>query len=722
MVTIPVSTMAQLQAALISSVGGDIIEMAAGNYTGTCSAGTSMSKSSEVIVRPANRNSPPVVLDGHVLIQNASNITLDGINFIGTSIESTKLGVDYPLSNEAWRFDSCSNMKVINCIIDFWRNAVRIRTPGANYEIAYNRFSRIGIDPVHSTGATVNHYWHHNSFVDPRIDVSRYNESDRHPDCLQIRAEDFQVAAGVLHQNLRIEDNLFEDPQGRQKQIFLSKEIGAAANPPGWTGTKVKRNALFSSRWNGIHIQGGLLSEIDGNLIRHTNIGLNQKPYIDIENISSGSITNNVYPRAIGYSNGALASQFTVTGNVLSTTAFPPGWVDLVDGENVGPYTGETTPPDAPTRPTEEWSNPPTNTISSHGRIGANVQVLGTDPAKYTGVLIIPDTAPAFADVSANAVSGQPAPNVRWIAPTVTTPKPFIFANPPFNAAGSVRLEMTAPVPTNYDLYAVDAGETLADITWEWKVNGGSVWSGMSTYTGTFTAPGSVPPPAPLDPLTATQWEFFGSVFAVTGMESRYTQQLRLINDAPTVVGLQWTPDDGTTWYECREVSTDVYELQPSAPGQREHTVGFEEVLSVRIRYSINTTFGPASVDTKTITGPATPPPPTPFDDGDILTDSGGNVWLIGGRPMSIAHRVRPDRVRNSDIVLTRSGDRVTVDLIDTPPGAVGVIVVYNSKPYLIHNGRARFEVVVGEDLVYIYAFNQAAIPGLMRYFPIPAS
>lgn len=731
---------ADLKTAIQNSVGGDTIKVAPGKY-GSIVFTTAINKSSDVTIASANVSNPAYFGDGQLKFgAGCSHLIIDGINWIGSAVESTKNGVTYPASDDPLYFDSASFIKLKNVLFQFYRNGLRFQSCISDIEVSYCEFSQIGIDPLKIYGSCDNINLHHNVWRDFRIDGARRTEDIRHPDGVQARTNKGQVNNNPMN-NLIIEDNYFDDPSGYSKAFFLSNEGQGGGVPTpgiGYTNSIIRRNYIAVGRFCAIQLDGGTNQIIQGNVIRAYNTGVNESPIIKVRfSDSSGTVSNNV--QAIRrdannnilttpiptFTDGAVSSNFTVSGNKASDSEFPTGWVDLKPGVNVGPYTdGSANTPVTPTRPTVEWDNPPANTDSGHGRFGTVTKIEGLLPARYTAVLIIPSDAPAFSDVSVGAQSGNEASNARWWKSGNAAPGKFKFANPLYNAAGAIRLEMIGSI-TDLDTWSVAAEATLSGLTWEWKFNTGTVYSGQSTYTGSVTAP--VAPPTPvLSALTDTQWEFVGSVKKADGFDDRFIQDLRILSTGPAYVGIQWTPLNGDgVWRDLSFIETDssgakVWRLLPLVNGGTEHTAQYQETKNIYIRYSDGTTYSPQSTTYKGFTGPTFVSYPG-YEPGTKIRHTNGTALTIAGTRLSIPQVNGPMAVNYDDVSVSRNNTIITVTLPNLPPiGATNQEVVYNSKKfYPDSNGIVTFTALNNNPFFLIRGTNENKI-GPSIYFFIP--
>lgn len=485
MVTTIVSTTAQLSSMMDTHSGGDTLLLAGGIYSKLTK--TDKVYASDLIIKAQTPSNPPVFNDQGMNLLRCSHIKLDGIVFQGTAVESTKGGVQYPLTGniknqEALVCESCSYITLRNCRVTFYMNGIRFQKCPSNMTIERCTIRQIQVDPIMVYGGSDYYSCLFNAIYDFRIDSSRRNEYNRHPDGGgQIRPNRGEVTGGNPMDYATIEGNYVDDPTGYAKGIFCNTE--GTTPGVGFRWLTIKDNEINIGRYSGIEITGPQNLSCTGNRCRRYNAGVGETPALEISFVGSGTISNNVWPRNPRFTDGAAANQYTMSNNTTSTTANPTGWVDKVPGVNCGAYSdGDPETPVGPTQPTIE---------GSHGRF-ANYEAVPLNAGYYAPVLIVQKTAPAFMALSESSANG------RWIRDGISTPKPFEYADPKFNAAGSLRLRCKGGSGGLLSVYSATPGQSLNDLAWEWTE--GTSWSGMSTYTADITIPAPEEPP-PDDPV-----------------------------------------------------------------------------------------------------------------------------------------------------------------------------------------------------------------------------
>ena len=710
------TSLSVLGTAIQDASGGDQIVVAGGPYTGIVNLTSGTSKASELIIRGSNPNSPPVI-NGRLQIQGqARNLTFRRLNFVGTEYDTGSNGVRYPTASEPLRFDdNRGGIKLFACLFDFYLNGLKFqRCESGGAEVAYCNFERMCVDPLMVYGVMPGFYFHHNSVIKQLTDPARRNVSTRHPDATHIRPNEGQVGTNPMA-NMRIEYNLLDDPSGYLKGFFCNNEKNTVG--VGFTDPIFFNNDIRLGRYAGIELTGGTNSLIERNRLRPYDAGVDENPSIEIElAVSTGIIRNNVTARAIVYKGGALASNFTVTGNSVSSTASPTGFVEMVDGTNcgIGAYVddGGAVTPDAPS---QEWSNPPTNTASKDGRVGTYYEIAGT-PTRYGAVLIVPSASLAWDVVS--ALPTTPGTDVSatlfWRPDGGTSDKRVRVGDPATNASGSRRFDLIGAASDAVTAYSVLAGESMSGIKWGYKR--ASIASPLATYTGGFTAP-PAPPVEDVDPLAADQWEFVGSVYEVS--PGRFTKALRIIPIVgPAYTGLQWDKSDGV-WRSLIAVGTDggatTYQLEPSEPGGVEHTVQYAQTLNIRLRYAVSQVYSPASLTTKGFTGPNAPDPIDPYEPGDLLT-LGGQFATLAGVPVSIPTSLnRPDMP--VDLYMERVGDTVTIAMSPVlPGGADRQGILYAGEIHWPVGDVVTFTAVSGKRFCLAMAWGPTGTPSIAQH------
>lgn len=713
MTTTIVSTTAQLDSILSSASAGDIIKLNAGTYTKLTKS--NLNKAGEVFITYNNVNDLPVFNNQGVDFTNCSNITFDGINFIGLGVESVKSGVSYPSISEPVRFEECSNIKLRNCTFRFYMNCIKFQRCTSGLTVQFCTIQQIQVDPIMVYGSADDILFEYVLFDDWRIDASRRNEFNRHPDSTHIRPNASQVGNNPMS-NLTIRRCYINDPSGIAKGFFCQNE----KNTPGlgFVSPNIEDCYIRIGRYSPIELSGGENCVIEGNLIRRVDAGVKESPHIIVKYpVASGIIRNNVVPLrkdltvgpAITFEDGASSSNFILTGgdgpNVVSDTAVPVGWVDLVPGVNVGAFTDPgDVPPTAPETPDTEWADPE-NTISSDGRfVPAAAPVLEL-PGRYTGELVIPTISPARAASLVNSVvPGAEVSNFSWT--DGTNIGGFRVAQTAVNGAGWRRFEMTGQDPA---IYTVAAAGVKSGLKWRYNVNG--IWSEYTPYTGTVTAPGDPPVDETLDPLESDQWEVLPTPVEV--IPGRFTY---LIHEVPGlapagITAMQWTFDG--TWRNCSETGAGTWQLQPLENNGLEHTVGYlgapDQTLTIEVRYSMGEEFSEASLTTKSFTGPTPPPPAATFEPGMILRLSGSNLNVVGHQ----ATYPRPNRPSMIDVEGSSAysdAGTIYVQLPENPPpGAVGQRVFYGGKRYTVDDtGKVSFPEQVGVNFALARGFDDS--------------
>lgn len=685
-----------------------------------------------VTIRAQDVNDPPIWRGAGFDTNGVTGLTMDGLHFIGNQFED---GTIYPDGNRILSFDNHKNFWIKNITVSFHRNQLWLRL-GSDFVMEYCHFERCGIDNV-QWYAPVDRYWiHHNQFDNPMINYARHGESDRHPDVFQVRSSS---SYGWRNSNGGLcERNYFVFDPRSGKPWFMNNprnngDTPSYTGPPGdveefgYKFITVRDNYMNVGRQHCITTEGTLDCVIEGNLIR-SQPNPQDVPSINLwgDNIDT-LYKDNVMPRTYYIASDAVRGEGRGDGinkgnkvfinNVISASAVPPDWVPLVPGENVGPYAEDTTPtPETPARPVDEFVEG--TSINKDGRIGTYTPLPGISPTRWTGVLIIPSTAPAG--------EVDDAPNrLRWKTSAMSEYRPFKLANPSVNASGAYRYEMTGLPNDPVTTYSVLENTTFDDIVWSWSKNG--VWSLDSSYEGSFTSPDEVDPPTELVALQSDEWEFVGDVYAVPGLNNRFTKKIRIIPaTGPTYTGLQWDKSDDI-WRTLLNTGTDgegaiLWELQPLETSGIEHTVGHEETLTIRLRYSTGAEFSPASATTKSFTGPE--PPLDEYERGDQLVLDSSPITIAGiAATRSLLDRPTRPEILKENLNVHHVSGIVTVQIPSAPPaGTIGQFVTYAGDIYFIdEDGNVAFNYVSGKDYGLIRSYNDLGHCSAPVRFPIPA-
>lgn len=698
MAILPASTTEQIGVQLTAAVAGDFVDIAPGTY-GLTTLATGVNKTGMVTVRPQDRDNPPNFPNRAFALTGARYITFDGLACIGTAVESTSSsGVQHPLTDKAFHFIDCNNIRLTNNTIRFYRDyIVRWEKVGSaipgDYEIDHNDFEQMGNDTLFFKDGGHDIWVHHNVWRDDRINKQIVLQEGRHADAGQSRCN--PPSGSPRFTNFVWEDNYIEMSgtgggagTSGGKGIYMT--IDSSGPGVAYEGTIIRRCKIICGRGHGIFFCGHNPFLVESTVLRK-NPGTvsNELPTISIWNASNrGEVKNVVAPRGLMYGGPAggpngQPSHVTFTNFTVSDTAVPTGYVELVPGVNCGAYTGGGTTP----------ATPPLMTVPEDVYLDSVVEV-PEFPGYHTAVLRIPTTSRAHATATLNIN------NVSWLPPGQTAARGFRAANPAQAIGGGLRLELIGGGIR--DLYTVPPGSTISGIQLGYKVNGVfSGWSGL-TETISFTAPSVKPDPLPLAALTTTQWAMFGSVREVDGLWHRFTQDVHLNSTAPVHNGAQWTRDGETSWRPCVSQGSDGaggtrYSLAPSQEGAQDHTVTHNESLSIRLRYSVNAEFGPQSASAKGFTGPPPPPPIVGYEPGKSLAYIGDTV-SVAGVIFTIPYPTQPPPIQAEDIIVDRVVDTVTVTLPSEPPlGAAGQHVIYAGRYHEVENGVATFEAVEGQ-------------------------
>lgn len=739
MATINVTNSDNLETAIKDANQGDVIVLAAGNYPArkmtnitknADAGGWATIPEKNVILRAANPNAPPRFNVGRFELDKVHGLTFDGIQFRGsaneTPIAASAPGT-YPDLREAIRVYNCKNTRFINCDVSWHLSSLRI-TNCDFIEILRSHFYECGIDNIMLYGSSRDVRIWNNLFDNPAIDYGRHKEDDRHPDNIQARVNTSQVGNTPMYR-ISVKRNLFDMTSKSGKPFFASTQDAALG--VGYVDCQVEDNQSRTGRSNGIVFCGAKNCSVKGNTLINLSPTKEEEPRIWMKGANNeggtgaGEIANNVMHRAIVFDGGAEASDFYVHDNVIDATGKkrPSGWTELVAGVNVGPYTDGGTTPTKPAQMAAEWSNPPTNSIPKDGRVATVVEAYGL-PGLYTGEIVIPAASVAAAAMATNVTTAYTkVNNLEWTRPGLSGWYPCRVADPATNSAGWRRYEMMGGSGADANVHTVASGVTMSGISLRYSVN--SIFSDGSPYTGSFT--GAVAPTEPIPALTSGDW----SAIAVVPdplLAGRSTWRFRITG--VTYTAAQWTIDGESpaVWRPTAQVGLDL-ELRPSAAGGSEHTVGYagapDASKSVRVRYSMDTGFGPGSADAKTFTGPAETMLPGVLDDwtiGDLLIDPDDVPLSVSGVQMVVAGPDIPPAPEPEDNPIFVSGGIVSITLSDGPPsGCVSLVVLYAGVVYPLPAStlRVSFPRVAGEDYVYACGVDADGHGGTLGFWPI---
>ncbi len=319
MATYQVSNQVQLDAAISKVKGGDIVVLAAGKYSSLSVLNKQLASTvtfrSESATNPAtvgylrafgssnlvfqNLNvgrqvDPAVDKDwtNMALIENSSNVTLDGIKFFTTGAEDKYIGRGLFARNS-------TNVTVQNS--DFSHLAVGMQVMSVtNANILSNKYHNLRIDGIEMTavkGGKVDG----NDFRDFKSDLAY------HPDAIQI----WTAGTAKPTTDLVISNNVVMPGTGVGGQgIFIQDEVGGVPHER----ITIRNNLLLDAGnyYNGITVRGGKSITIENN----TSIsptGDRKNFWIRLDNVVGATVTGNLADQMIQSNSSGLS----VSGNVF---------------------------------------------------------------------------------------------------------------------------------------------------------------------------------------------------------------------------------------------------------------------------------------------------------------------------------------------------------------------------------------------------------------------
>lgn len=685
------TSVAQLRSHLAASVGGDVILVAPGVYaaatplTAIINGNNTTKAGSGVVIKSADPNNRAVLRN--TVLTTSTAIGLRGVefqdlDFTGTTVEYSDGGVSYPGTPGGGRNPAIStrgdNALVFRRVrIQFYRSGAWHSGSGSSgpSQIEYRNceFTKIQEDSIFSQCGIALLRIVENAFYDELIHPTRYTESDRHPDNIQLVLNN--VTGPYL--DTQILNNLFRCRLA--KPIFLDDgartlaELGfnfRHVNPI------IEGNDIVASRTITLGLQ-----DATGGFIRYNKIVRNpagpQNPYINREgNQHNLTITDNVMAVALRNVDPRVETGFqNITRNSTNPADTPPNFAPRVLGVNVGVYDSGGTKPPQQTDP------------NAHGQFPADVWEQTEQLGRFKRPYIVKTTSPAFG-------AGAEPDNHRWRRNASSPWRGFEWAPQPTNSAGSRRFWPVGP-DSDVDL---------------------------STYSTDSGLSPNAPPPDALAALTSGQW----GAHAVVAVGGRFTWQLWADPTAGPPALVYWTLDNGATrrpTYDTglTNAGRKVWQLMPSSGGGVDHLVGYDESLSgIKLVYGLGEQVSAVSIDAKGFTGPATPvveiPPYTPF------LRSGVRVKMAGRRVVR-AHPNRPDAVPGD--IFTDGVSEFTLDLPhQLPPGADFIQVIYPGLALPLRPGGGTLVIskVVGADRVLVRGVSRTYGGGIPRLFRIASS
>ena len=340
-----VANSTELLNAMVAATAGQVIAMQPGNY-GSINRSNLTKSGAQVVIRPVDRANPPVFLNAQVTLAGLQGFVFDGITWRQTNRDAN----GYPPTGiNAVRMDASANVTFRNCLFDgFHRGFYAVRSN--NLTIEWCRQRRCGMDAFSLYLTHVDLAFRNNVIDDWLIDASRATGSGFHPDGVQgSTSASNNAILGWLR--CAIEDNVFRGPLSYCQTIFLGNE-GVRNSGTGSTAVNghkevtIRRNYIESRHVHGISIEGGVDFLIEGNLLRIAQPGQPNGPgaggFPDIGVGGEGAvgiIRNNVKPvgsasTVFVFGDNTSLANVSLSGNVRSNTAVPPGWVMPL----AGPY------------------------------------------------------------------------------------------------------------------------------------------------------------------------------------------------------------------------------------------------------------------------------------------------------------------------------------------------------------------------------------------------
>ncbi|MFM7027203.1 MAG: right-handed parallel beta-helix repeat-containing protein [Chakrabartia sp.] len=319
MATYTVSNQVQLDAAITKVKGGDIVVLAAGNYSSLSVLNKQLTSTvtfqSQSATNPATVSylrsvgssnlvfqnlkvgravDPAVDKDwtNMALVENSSNVTLDGIKFFTSGAEDKYLG-------RGLFARGSSNVTVKNS--DFSHLAVGMQVMSvSNANILSNKYHNLRIDGLEMTAVTGGKV-DGNDFRDFKSDVAY------HPDAIQI----WTAGTAKPTTDLVISNNVIMPGTGVGSQgIFIQDEVGGVPHER----ITIRNNLLLDAGnyYNGIAVRGGKDIVIENNT-SVSPTGDTKNFWIRLDNVQGATVTGNVADQMIQSNSTGLS----LSGNVF---------------------------------------------------------------------------------------------------------------------------------------------------------------------------------------------------------------------------------------------------------------------------------------------------------------------------------------------------------------------------------------------------------------------
>lgn len=711
MATVDVSNQTQLNAAIAAATGGDVIQLASGNYNsgnqdvGAIHISNKTYGGSGLLFEADDPANPPVLQNRAIFLTAVNGVHFEDINCQGVGTTSNPNWPNWPSPSFSQGIRMQANGNNFNSDISFLRVLIQNYNYGMrlfdridDLVMDYCEWRKIGVDGIQASGGGDRWKFRRNLMVDPAIDGSRYTQSGRHPDWLQATCTD----STKQYIDMLIEENYFDT--WMQKPFFLDDGTITTAQMIAAHGVSIRhlrpiirRNYIKSSRTLTINLCDAKDAQVLDNTIDRglPNPNNTETPVISIKWRSEAPIvTGNRMPAAIRLDErtSSVGAQ-TLNPNVIAESGWAAGGIVLTPGVNVGRAVGS-----APAALTNE---------ATHGRFGVNAY--DPDPVDnlYNRVFVLPVTSPAFTD--------DPA-KLRWRNPSrgINDYHEFKVASPiAVNAAGSRRFWPTSNNPQIDP--RVPPGGTHVGMVVSYRTD--TLWSDDSTYASNGDIAPSAPIPGDLAALTSGQWSIAVKQLA----EGWFTGVIRTLSPFVDVESMLWRVP-GKPWMSTLGLGLDGdgrqnWQMRGQDGSDISHLVHWNEVLpDIQVIYTRAGQQSLPSADVKSLTGPA---PPTLLGGltRGVLADLGADDMILAGRYSRLAPVGAPMPPEN--ISYTDLGSSFTLQVVGPlPVGAQRLQVRYAGKAVRLQQVMTIVKDLPAHPFVYVRGIGKDA-PGIDAWFPV---
>jgi hypothetical protein len=485
--TTTVTTTAALNTALKTAHAGDVIQLAAGTYSGVVIK--NFNSAGAVTITSADPNHHAVLTDLSVTnangldftnldfsfasvttdkatfafggsVSNSQNITFDHVSVHGT------LDNDPTYDIKGLNFTSDTNLTITNSEFQQLRVGMLERL-STNVTITNNNFHDLRVDGIDNSGSS--HVTISGNTFSNFHKIGVETSGGDHGDGIQFWTQDGQS----VNTDINITNNVMVQGQGRSFQgIFIQDETTGGVLP--FQNVTISGNLMVGGSYQDLNVKGATGLTIANNTLVAINGPLAETPRIQLQNVNGATLTNNTAPQFVlaklndtnVTNTGSTVSQTVTDGGVatltswLSQNSHPMGFglntpsllasdgglgaagqpnsnivVDTSadpNGPPVAPTDSATPPPDstvaappAPTpTPTPTPTPSPTPSPSSNGD-GISTQVVSVTTTSDAGSDGSGAPAPTPSPTPTPTPIGSPTPPSSQSAPP-----PSVYANP----------------------------------------------------------------------------------------------------------------------------------------------------------------------------------------------------------------------------------------------------------------------------------------------------